>query len=322
MSKASIEFAVEALGTELLAGDTSILYANQLSKRLEEQPFSGSMLDVSPDRACLIVGLTSRIKLTEISTILQRVYPPTHEITVFGRGASGDQLRLAVSLVDLKHCAAGHTEAVWVPAMPDRDAWRSSPRLHRLIGHLRGPSGCPWDRAQTYQSLSDKVLEEAYEVVDAIAVENSNELQEELGDLLLLVTLLAQIAEERGDFTIEDVYETVNRKLVRRHPHVFAGASATTPDDVVITWKEIKSDEANERDGLGMPKSEFERLPNAMPALQKARQLYKAGYVRADCCDRTTAGNELLSLVNLMLEMGLDPEIELADALRRCVGQQ
>ncbi|MER3485647.1 MAG: hypothetical protein C4345_06455, partial [Chloroflexota bacterium] len=100
-----------------------------------------------------------------------------------------------------------------------------------------------WDRKQTHDSLSSAVIEEAYEVVDAIEEGDANHLAEELGDLLLQVALHAQIAEEAGTFTIEDVYDHVNRKLVRRHPHVFGTVVAETPEQVRATWHEIKAEE-------------------------------------------------------------------------------
>ncbi len=129
------------------------------------------------------------------------------------------------------------------------------------------PIGCPWDRAQDWPSLAPKVVEEAYEVVDAIADGDAGELASELGDLLLIVALLTQIAEEQDAFTIEDVYETVNRKLIRRHPHVFGDEAAETPEAVLSTWHRVKREE---RGATAKPRSKYDRLPKSMPAIAKA----------------------------------------------------
>ncbi len=150
---------------------------------------------------------------------------------------------------------------------PRTENWRSAQRLHEIIAFLRSPQGCPWDRAQDWQSLAPKVTEEAFEVVDAIAEGDPAELAGELGDLLLIVALLTQIAEEQGAFTIEDVYETVNRKLIRRHPHVFGDDAADTPEAVLSTWQRIKHEE---RGTTTKPPSKYDRLPKSMPAMAKA----------------------------------------------------
>ena len=124
--------------------------------------------------------------------------------------------------------------------MASLEAVRSPESLIRTVARLRAPGGCPWDREQTPGSLRNAVLEEAYEVVDAIDAGDNGGLAEELGDLLLLVAMQAQIAEENGAFRVEDVFEGINRKLIRRHPHVFGSISATTPDAVIATWEGVK----------------------------------------------------------------------------------
>ncbi len=112
-----------------------------------------------------------------------------------------------------------------------------------VVARLRGPDGCPWDRAQTHQSLIPYLLEEAYELAAAIAEGDPATMQEELGDLLLQILLHAQMAAEEGQFDIADVALALKEKLVRRHPHVFGAAHANSPEEVRVHWEEIKREE-------------------------------------------------------------------------------
>jgi MazG family protein len=146
-------------------------------------------------------------------------------------------------------------------------------RLVDVMRTLRGPGGCPWDREQTHETLAPYLLEEAYEVVDAIRHGDAAALREELGDLAFEVVFLAQVSEDRGDFTIDDSLATVVDKLVRRHPHVFdrgTGTPLSTPAEVVERWDAIK---ARERAESRRPASALDGVPRAMPALVRAHKL-------------------------------------------------
>src|ERR1700749_2922014 len=112
-----------------------------------------------------------------------------------------------------------------------------------IMARLRGPDGCPWDREQSFDTIKKYTLEETYEVFDAIERRNWPDLKDELGDLLLQVLFYAQMAAEEGDFTIADVVENLNAKLVRRHPHVFGDAEAATSGEVLRHWEQIKESE-------------------------------------------------------------------------------
>src|SRR5271154_2464113 len=113
----------------------------------------------------------------------------------------------------------------------------------RIMARLRSPGGCPWDREQSFDSIKKYTLEETYEVFDAIERRNWPDLKDELGDLLLQVLFYAQMAMEAGDFTIADVVENLNAKLVRRHPHVFGEVEAATSGEVLKNWEQIKQQE-------------------------------------------------------------------------------
>ncbi len=137
------------------------------------------------------------------------------------------------------------------------------------MARLRAPDGCPWDREQTFDTIKRYTVEETYEVVDAIERRDWANLREELGDFLLQAVFHAQMASEQGLFTIADALVSINEKLIRRHPHIFADASAATAEDVKRTWDQIK---AQEKPG---PKTLLDGVNRAQPALMEAVEISK-----------------------------------------------
>jgi MazG family protein len=146
-------------------------------------------------------------------------------------------------------------------------------RLTQIMARLRAPGGCPWDREQTFESIKPYLLEETYEVLDAIDAGDWDGLKEELGDLMLEAVFFAQMAAEAGHFRIEDSLDAINEKLVRRHPHVFGSGTASTPEEVKVRWDEIKAEEKAGAKHGGDAKGLLARVPRAMPALVEAAQL-------------------------------------------------
>jgi len=142
-----------------------------------------------------------------------------------------------------------------------------------IMARLRSPDGCPWDRAQTFDSIKRHTLEETYEVFDAIDRRAWPELKDELGDLLLQVLFYAQMAEEAGHFSIEDVAANLNAKLIRRHPHIFAESVAHTPDDVIKTWDAVKRMEKEGK--AAAPQLLLDEVQRHQPALLEAAKLGK-----------------------------------------------
>jgi MazG family protein len=140
--------------------------------------------------------------------------------------------------------------------------------LVEVMARLRGPDGCPWDRKQTLDTIKSYLLEETYEVMDAIDARDWPSLAEELGDLLLQPVFLAEIAADEGLFTISDALDAINQKLVRRHPHVFGEAVAHTAEDVKQRWDEIKQQEKG-----GPPVSVLDGVPRTLPALMESEKL-------------------------------------------------
>ena len=153
--------------------------------------------------------------------------------------------------------------------------------LQKVVARLRAPDGCPWDREQTNESLIPKLLEEAYEVADAIRSSDDANLREELGDVILLILMHAQIASERGLFAIEEVLEEITAKLIRRHPHVFGDDKAHDAGAVVKLWDSVKREEKKGRDGHYLS-----GVAAALPALMRAQKIQKkAAHVNFDWND-------------------------------------
>ncbi|MDD4355782.1 MAG: nucleoside triphosphate pyrophosphohydrolase [Smithellaceae bacterium] len=145
--------------------------------------------------------------------------------------------------------------------------------LITLIRKLRAPDGCPWDRRQTRQDIGKYLLDESYEVLDAIAEDNPLHLQEELGDLLFQILFISEIASEAGDFSLADVMKDIHAKMIRRHPHVFSDVKVHSVKEVKENWQEIKKRErigtAAENHLLGSP-------PRSLPALRRAQKITAA----------------------------------------------
>jgi len=139
--------------------------------------------------------------------------------------------------------------------------------LVQIIAFLRSPNGCPWDRKQTHESLREHLLEESYEVLDVLDEFDHTKLCSELGDLLLQIVMHAQVAKEKSEFDIGDVIESINRKLVYRHPHVFGSADTSDASEILTCWEELKTKERKEDDGM------LDGVPKALPALSYSQSV-------------------------------------------------
>lgn len=139
--------------------------------------------------------------------------------------------------------------------------------LLKIMVALRAEQGCPWDKQQTRDSLKPFIIEEAYEVLEAIDQHDPVAIKEELGDLLFQIVFQSRIAEEKGEFAISDVIETIAKKMISRHPHVFGDAACRTAEDVVVNWEEHKKREGKQRSSI------LEGVPKDLPALLRAQRL-------------------------------------------------
>jgi len=148
-------------------------------------------------------------------------------------------------------------------------------KLVEIMSTLRGPDGCPWDKQQDFNSLKPMLVEEVYEVLEAVENNDSEGLSEELGDLLLHVVFHAQLGKETGQFDIDTVIGKISDKLVRRHPHVFGSERASTPEEVIKNWEAIKAQEKAEKLKNRTPeqRSLLEGIPSRLPAIHEAHQI-------------------------------------------------
>ncbi len=147
--------------------------------------------------------------------------------------------------------------------------WENLEKLIETVRILRSPDGCQWDREQTHKSLKPNMLEEAYEAVDAIDSGDMSNLKEELGDVLLQVVLHSQIADDEGEFNIDDVSKELNEKLIHRHPHVFGNQKVNSTDEILNNWDKLKKEEKKDR------KSAMDGISKAQSALMSAQKISK-----------------------------------------------
>ena len=214
------------------------------------------------------------------------------------------------------------------------------------IAALRAPNGCPWDREQTHESIARNMIEEAYEAVDAIEQHDPVHLREELGDVLLQVVLQSQIAADAGEFTVADVCRDVNEKMIRRHPHIFGDASASSADEVLNIWDNVKLAEKSAADAeADAPQGLLDSVPVSFPALLQAykisRKAVAAGFewdtvedvwekveeeiaeFKQACAEGDAQAKELefgdvlFSLVNVARKVGIDAETALRASCRK-----
>lgn len=211
--------------------------------------------------------------------------------------------------------------------------------LVEIMARLRGPDGCLWDKEQTRESLKPFLIEETYEVIDAIDQGDINHLKEELGDLLLQVVFHARIAAEKGEFTIGDILKEIIDKLVRRHPHIFASVEVKTSKEIVERWERIKRAEKAEWE----EESRLARIPRSLPALLYAlkiqQKMAEVGFdwrkkedvvlkfkeeleeldraLKGEDNLREEIGDILFMLVNLSRHYDIEAESALRDAIKK-----
>lgn len=167
-------------------------------------------------------------------------------------------------------------------------------KLVEIMAALRSPDGCPWDQKQTPETLKPYILEEAYELLEAIDTNNTDDIRDELGDLLLQVVFVAQIYKEQNEFGLAEVANSIRKKLIRRHPHVFADADVNKHAQ---RWEEIKQQERSEQ---GKGNNLLERIPENLPALKKATKVAKKISTESQPTQVTNLQNHFSSLSQLI----------------------
>ncbi|MDQ3514139.1 MAG: MazG family protein [Chloroflexota bacterium] len=310
-----------ATGGDPLAEGLQFLDGVDLAALLDAGPFGTGRVTIDPFRPSLVSQVYSAPVAAAVKLTLMAWFPDDHPLTVVrAAGVPGEEWVATVPLHALDRTKVDHLTSVRVPPIDFPHAGPHWPILTRIVARLRDEGGCPWDRNQTRDSLRSALLAEAYEVVDAIDSTDLDNLQEELGDLLLVICMQAQIADEAGEFDIGDVLDTITAKLIRRHPHVFGDRVADSAESALRTWQSVKREE---RQSNGRPpdeRSPLDRLPRSMPALEKIARLAgdiapPHGHAAGD-----DPGDALLRAALACVAAGEDPEAALGRALRRRVG--
>lgn len=319
-----------------------LLDALQLDRRLP-----------SGDLPAVVMQLHSRAVASDAKLALMERYPDDHPVIVVrAAGVEGQERRVSIPLHELDRFDwVDYLTTLYLPPLKrsrvgDADPRRWAPAkwpldpLVEVMARLRAADGCPWDREQTFQTLRQYMLEEAYEAVEAAAQDDAEHLCEELGDVLLQVVFNAQIAREQGEFDIHDVISSITAKLVRRHPHIFGDVEVATAEDVTRNWEAIKQAEKAER-GEKQAGSLLEGVSKAQPALSQARDVQKraakVGFdwpdlngpvekVREELSEVLAApteeiggevGDLLFAVVNLGRKLCVDPEAALAQTVAK-----
>ncbi|MCR2823386.1 nucleoside triphosphate pyrophosphohydrolase [Lederbergia panacisoli] len=214
--------------------------------------------------------VASDVKLT-----LMEKYPDDYEVMMVTAAGSKLERVTKIPLYELdRQMKLDNLTSLYVPPISSRElTYKEFSTLRDIIAELRGPNGCPWDKEQTHESLKQYLIEEAYELLDAIDRDDIDNMIEELGDVLLQILLHAQIGEDEGMFSIEDVIQAINEKMVRRHPHVFGDVQAEDSEQVVANWAKIK---AEEKKDAAIRKSLLEGTSKGFPALLRSYEYQKS----------------------------------------------
>ena len=289
-------------GLDLMTDGVQTLDALDIRDWLERTPFNGALLDVSPTRPLVITQVYKRSIAAAVKLALGTLYPDDHEISVIGwEKESGITSARLIQLHQIDRARVDHLTSIVVPALDWQMNTRSPFELFRIVSRLRDLDGCPWDREQTHKSIRGAVIEEAFEVADAIDAGDMAALSDELGDLLIQVALHAQMASENGDFDAADVFDAISSKLTRRHPHVFGNVIAKDAAAVLRTWDAVKQSEPGKEDLA--QRAPIDKLPASMPASIKITDIETPDGSTADA-DRI--GREIAERMVALARAGID----------------
>ena len=228
-----------------------------------------------PDAPALIAQIHSRAIANEVKLTLMESYPDEHLVRlVHGTGTPQEMVEeLPLHAIDQSQ-SIGLLTSLYLPPLEKGNSFEA---FQEIIAHLRAPNGCPWDREQTHQTLRTNLLEETYEALEAIDADDPAEMRKELGDLLLQITLHAQIANEYGEFNIAQVFKSIYDKIIRRHPHVFGDWKVSGVENVLQNWEKLKAAERSEEhnENGGPEKGLLDGVALALPALSQAEEIQR-----------------------------------------------
>jgi tetrapyrrole methylase family protein/MazG family protein len=226
---------------------------------------------LDPDKPALLAQLYSRAVAGDVKLTLLNQYSPEHEVALVHAAGTQYQQVVRVPLAEIdRRDDLAHLTTLYLPPLLQPSGFAT---FQETIAHLRAPEGCPWDREQTHQTLRRHLLEETYEVLEALDADDPEALCEELGDLLLQVVLQTQIAIDEEDFRMPDVVAGIDAKIKRRHPHVFGDVQVNGADDVTRNWDAIKKAEKAAAGKAEERKSALDGIPRGLPALAEAEAI-------------------------------------------------
>ncbi len=331
-SRSFLEPVLEAVGYEMSYG-LQVIDAGSLP---QVQP--------NPALAQIYYQLENPELIQRVQQALLQYYPPDFRVMlVHGAGMLGFTEVLTVPIESLAKQKYDPLTSLFVPPCPQRQRrYEGFEGLVEVVRALRGPEGCPWDKQQTHQSLIPYLIEEAYEVVEAIERDQPSALREELGDLLLQVLMHSQIASEAGQFDIHQVIQNLIAKLIERHPHVFGDVRAEDAETVLQNWDRIKREQTAQESILeGIPRS----MPALLRALEVSKRAARAGFeweniqgvvekLEEELTELRSAieqansqriaeeiGDALFTLVNIARHARLDPEDSLCKMVDRFIAR-
>ena len=312
--------------TRVVAGPPAegalLAYVNGETRMVEASDWEDYHL--TPREHCLVRELDSRELAAEVKLRLMEVYPEAHGIWLL----NGDAAPERMPLFELDRAAHyDHRTCALIPAEKDIQKLERYDfgHLNELMRRLCAPDGCPWDRSQTHESLRGCILEEAYEVMDAIDSGDTDHLYDELGDMLLQIALHSEIARRHGEFDITDVTTAICEKMISRHTHIFGGDKMGAADEVMGLWTRNKMAERGQRSWTEVLRGVTRTLPALLRAGKLLKRAAEAGIGESDaaCClddagaslEKLSAGHSkevlgelLFHIVNAARLMVLDPE--------------
>jgi tetrapyrrole methylase family protein/MazG family protein len=253
-------------GLQLVDGARLVDSARNRSGATQGDPFAGVYRPLEPTRPVLVCGIKTTVELAGALRTLDEYYRPEHHVSIVRfdhESSAGSSETIPIGSIG-GEVWSGDEAYLYLPPIERLADVASFDTLRYVVGRLRAPDGCPWDREQSYATIKKHLIEETYEAVAALDANDYPRFAEELGDVLLQAVMYAQLGREAEDFTMEDILRSVNEKLVRRHPHVFGDLQVIDSADVLRNWERIKRAEK------GAPASRFGGVPEAAPALMRA----------------------------------------------------
>jgi tetrapyrrole methylase family protein/MazG family protein len=301
-----IEPALAAMGIDALDG-LQIFDAVEVAARLYPP--------INPDVPLLLGQVYSRMVASELKLALMSIYPAEHKAALVHSAGEENQLVEWLLLFEIDRSGhIDHLTSLYIPPLPLK---AGLPTLAETVAVLRSPGGCPWDQEQTPQSMRTGFLEEAYEVIDALDAEDTENLREELGDLLYHIVMQTQMAAEAGDFTLSDVIAGIEAKLKRRHPHVWGDWQVSDTAEVLRNWEVLKRMEKGGQAADAFV-SRLGDIPSSLPALMRSQKIQaKAAKTGFDWPDISGVYDKLREEVDELKEASSPDELrlELGDVL-------